>query len=55
MGDAAGGEFVESDDIFILGSLILFTFKRRETFSLLGLLSNVHFLIICQFYLEDDL
>ena len=41
MGDAASGECVESDDIFILGSLILSIFKRRESLSLLGLLSNV--------------
>ena len=43
VGDAAGGECVESDDIFILGSLILSLFKRRESLSLLGLLSNVPF------------
>ena len=40
MGDAAGGECVESDDIFIPGLLILSLFKRRESLSLLGLLSN---------------
>ena len=38
---AASGECVESDDIFVLGSLILSIFKRRESLSLLGLLSNV--------------
>ena len=43
MGDAAGGECVESHDIFILGSLILYIFKRRESLSLLDLLSNVPF------------
>ena len=43
MGDAAGGECVKSDDIFILGSLILYLFKRRESLPLLGLLSNVSF------------
>ena len=42
-GDAAGGEFVESNDIFILGSLILSLFKRKKSLSLLGLLSNVPF------------
>ena len=42
VGDAAGGECVGSDDIFILGSLILSLFKRRESLSL-GLLSNVPF------------
>ena len=44
VGDAAGGECVESDDIFILGSLVLSLFKRRESLSLLGLLSNVPFI-----------
>ena len=34
---------MESDVIFILGSLILSMFKRRESLSLLGLLSNVPF------------
>ena len=43
VGDAAGGECVESHDIFILGSLILSLFKRRESLSLLVLLSNVPF------------
>ena len=40
VGDAAGGECVESDDIFILGSLILFLFKRKESLPLLGLLTH---------------
>ena len=55
VGGAAGRERVESDDIFILGSLILSLFKRRESLPLLGLLSNVPFLIIYQIYLVDDL
>ena len=41
VGDAAGRECVESDDIFILGSLILSPFIRRESLSLLDLFSNV--------------
>ena len=41
VGDPASGECVESDVIFILGSLFLSMFKRRESLSLLGLLSNV--------------
>ena len=40
-GDAEGGECVESDDIFIFGSLILFI--GRKYFSLFGLLSSVLF------------
>ena len=40
MGDAVGGESVESNDIFILRSLILSLFIRRES---LSLLSNVPF------------
>ena len=43
VGDAAGGKCVESDDIFTLGWLILSLFKRRESLSILGLLSNVPF------------
>ena len=43
VGDAAGGECVESDDIFLLGSLILSLFKHRESLSLLALFSNVSF------------
>ena len=43
VGDAAGGECVESNDIFILGSLILSLFKRRGSLSVLGLLKNVQF------------
>ena len=43
VGDAADGECVESDDIFIPGLLILSLFKRRESLSLLGLLSNDSF------------
>ena len=41
VGDAADGECVERDDIFILESLTLSIFKRRESLPLLGLLSNV--------------
>ena len=41
VGDAAGGECVESIDIFIIGSIILSLFIRSESLSLLGLLSNV--------------
>ena len=40
VGDSAGEECLESDDIFILESLILSLFKRRESLSLLGLLRN---------------
>ena len=43
MGNAAVGECVESDYIFILGLLILYLFTRRESLSLLSLLSNVPF------------
>ena len=43
VGDAAGGECVKSDDIFILVSLILSLFRRRESLPLLDLLSNVPF------------
>ena len=43
VGGSAGGECVESDYIFILESLILSLFKRRESLSLLGLLSNFPF------------
>ena len=43
VGDAAGGECVESNDIFILESLILSLFTRRESLSLLTLFSNVPF------------
>ena len=43
VGDAADGDCVESDDIFILGSLILSLFKYRESLSLLALFSNVPF------------
>ena len=35
VGDAASGECVESDVIFICGSLILSMFKRKESLSLL--------------------
>ena len=41
--DSPGGECVESDDIFILGSLVLSLFKRRESLSLLALLRNFPF------------
>ena len=41
MGDAGGGECVEANDIFILGSLILSLFIRRESVSLLGLLIHI--------------
>ena len=43
VGDASGGECLETDDIFILGSLMFSLFIRRESLSLLGLLSNVPF------------
>ena len=55
VGDAAGGECVESIDIFIIGSIILSLFIRSESLSLLGLLSNVPSLVICQFHLVNDL
>ena len=55
VGDAAGGECVESIDIFIIGSIILSLFVRSESLSLLGLLSNVPSLVICQFHLVNDL
>ena len=41
VGDAVGRELVESDDIFILGLLILSLFIRRESLSLLGLLTHL--------------
>ena len=40
MGDAASGECVESDVIFIRGSLILPMFKRRESLSLLDMTNS---------------
>ena len=43
VGDATGGECVESIDIFVIGSLILSLFIYSESLSLLGLLSNVPF------------
>ena len=43
VGDGASRECVESDDILMLGSLILSIFKRRESLFLLGLLRNVPF------------
>ena len=43
VGDAAGGECVESVDIFIIGSLILSLFIRSVSLFHLGLLSNVPF------------
>ena len=43
VGDAPGGEYMESNDIFILGSLILSLFKSREPLSPSSLLSNVPF------------
>ena len=41
VGDAGGGECVEANDIFILGSLILSLFIRRKSLSLLGLLIHI--------------
>ena len=43
VGDATSRECVESDDIRMLGSLVLSLFKRRESLFLLGLLRNVPF------------
>ena len=53
--DAAGGGCVESDDIFILGLLILSLFKRRESLSYWPYLAMFHFLIIHELYLVNDL
>ena len=43
VGDASGEECLETDHIFILGSLMFSLFIRRESLSLLGLSSNVPF------------